>query len=89
MGALNNSASIYGTQMGQQTQADQNSRQAYADWLQRQQQIAMGIPVQVGGQMGQIAIANQQADQQREAARLQRSGFGRRLTLGVRALENG
>jgi hypothetical protein len=68
VGALNNSAATYGTQMGQQTQADMNSRQAYADFLQRQYSIASGIPVTVGGQQGQVAIANQQADQQREAA---------------------
>lgn len=76
IGAMNNSGALYGTQMGQMTQADQNSRQAYADWMQRQQQIAMGIPVQVGGQMGQVAIANDQAAQQREAAAWSAVGTG-------------
>lgn len=76
VGALNNSAATYGTQMGQQTQADMNARQAYADFLQRQYSISSGIPVTVGGQQGQVAIANQQADQQREAALISAAGSG-------------
>lgn len=76
VGALNNSAALYGTQMGQKTQADQNSRQAYADWLQRQFSISSGIPVTVGGQQGQVAIANDQAAQQREAAMWNALGTG-------------
>lgn len=76
VGALNNSAALYGTQMGQQTQADQNARQAYADFLQRQYSIASGIPVTVGGQQGQVAIANDQAAQQREAALISAAGAG-------------
>lgn len=76
VGALNNSGALYGTQMGQQTQADQNNRQAYADFLQRQYSIASGIPVTVGGQQGQVAIANDQAAQQREAALISAAGAG-------------
>jgi len=53
--------------LGAQQFEAQNSQQ-YADWLQRQFSLAMGIPVDYSGQNVQRDIANQQLQTQREGA---------------------
>lgn len=76
IGAANNSAATYGTQMGQQEQAEQNARQSYADFMQRQYSISSGLPVNFASTQGQVAIANQQAAIQQQGAMWNAAGAG-------------
>lgn len=61
-------SSQYGNQMLAQEQMKSNAQQNYADWLQKQYSIASGIAPQYAGIQGQMAIANQQTQQQQDAA---------------------
>ncbi len=68
IGALNQAGAEFGSQnLGAQQFEAQNAGN-YANWLQNQFSLAMGIPVQYGAQQTQRDIANQQNQTLREGA---------------------
>lgn len=66
---LQSAATTYGNQAANADNAASRDRQQYADWLQRQYSIASGIPASYAGPQTQLAIANQQVQQQQQAAK--------------------
>jgi hypothetical protein len=71
---LGNAAGGFTSAQSIQSQAELNQRQAYADWLQRQYSISSGLAPQYAGVQGNIAIANQTARTQQDAALLNAAG---------------
>lgn len=70
LSGLNTAAGLQQSSAAQQQIAQQNAKQMYADFLQKQMSIGAGLPVSFAGPQAQIQIANQQTSNQQQGAAL-------------------